>query len=281
MARVLMFVLLRCIVATGLVFVFILSVQEFLIFPGLGRLESLNKTRAHASLPAGIVSDFVVTGDGERIEVWFNDAAPIAGRGRRVAILFHGNADVVESAVWTQRWLASEGISSYSFDYRGFGKSSGWPSEEGIYQDSESVWRYVQAREQLPAGRMILFSWSVGTGFAAVLAAKVSPGALVLVSPYASLRKAIHDTSVYGNLSGFARYEVSTVQAVAALSSTCLIVAHGNRDTVIPVQHGREVVAAYQGKIPPVSFFQAAGDHGNILSLVQGKIMGALNSCIP
>src|SRR5690606_31161327 len=112
------------------------------------------------SLPPGVESVFVKTPDEKQLEVWRLAVA----ESRYVAIVFHGNAGDVENFFVFQQYLQTLGITSYGFDYRGFGKSSGWPSEEGLYIGSDTVIDYVLDKEGVDPDSLILVGVSIGSG---------------------------------------------------------------------------------------------------------------------
>ena len=123
---------------------FLIVTQDFHIFPGavfsLFRRKGL---RIANSLPPLIESHFIPTKDGKRLEVW-EHAAQFENESRKeVAIIFHGNGAPLETFLFTQMWFSEMGIKSYCFDYRGFGASSGWPSEQGLYEVGSSVADFV------------------------------------------------------------------------------------------------------------------------------------------
>ena len=85
--------------------------------------------------------------DGEKIEVWRVQENHSDKRTARVAIYFGGNGETIESLSNLSIWFDKMGFtSSYFLSYRGTGRSSGWPSENGIYEDSEALWRYKVAK---------------------------------------------------------------------------------------------------------------------------------------
>ncbi len=232
------------LVSMGLIVVLSQDVQ---IFPGAMMSFGNTSERSSGMLPEGVISKFITTKDGERIETWRKETTASGKSKVRGAIIFHGNAETVESSYHLQQWLASLGIWSYSFDYRGYNKSSGWPSEEGIYLDADSVWEHVRIKEKVVADEMLFLGSSIGTGPASYLATKVSPQLLILLSPYQSIPKVVQARPYLRMFAPFLWYDFPTEQFVSELKNTNLVVVHGEADPIIPVEQGRKVFAAYKG----------------------------------
>ena len=199
------------------------------------------------SPPAGVESNFVPTSDGESINYWRlkpTSEGPLRGYA---AVIFHGNGGALPMFVGIQEWLSGLGAVSYGFDYRGYGLSSGWPSEDGIYRDGEAVLQEVLNREKIGPEKLILYGLSIGTGFAAKKAASYQPAALVLVSPYISIPEVAAESFITRLLTPLLRYQVSTSKYVSEVKKSCFFVAHGRKDDIIPFSHGEKVYQAYKG----------------------------------
>ena len=111
------------------------------VFPNLTQsLFSEKGARSADKVPEGVKSFVIKTSDGEELETWRMSATQKDKNYPKMAIVFHGNAASVRTTYGYQDALNRVGIPSYSFDYRGIGRSTGWPSEKGLYKDSEAVW---------------------------------------------------------------------------------------------------------------------------------------------
>ncbi|NDC39734.1 MAG: alpha/beta fold hydrolase, partial [Proteobacteria bacterium] len=180
------FFLQRLVVGIGVVSFVLVVTQDFQIFPVVVTSLLTKKGSSPALLPEGVQSRFISTSDGERIESWHVGGNLSAGP---IALIFHGNGETVESVLHIQRWLSQRGIASYSIDYRGYGRSTGWPSEAGLYRDVEAFVRYVQSEQNASNRPFILWGSSIGTGFAAYASTILDSKALVLLAPYSNLRQ--------------------------------------------------------------------------------------------
>ena len=270
--------LIRLLISTLLVSTFFVLIQDFLLFPVLWN-RPLRWMVAPAESSGTTTRHLISTPDGPRVELFEqqpNDRKKIAS-----AILFHGNGEPATLMTGVQKWLAGFGVASYAFEYRGMGHSEGWPSEAGIDADAAAAWDFVNERERLPASKMIVIGQSIGTGFAAALAAAKKPGTLLLISPYTSLRERAAEEPLLGVLaSRFLKYNVPTREYVAQLpGESCLIIAHGELDSVIPFKHAGQVIQAFHGRQVFEIYSKTAG-HNDILRLEQKQIAQSIVECV-
>ncbi|MFN3840787.1 MAG: alpha/beta hydrolase [Cyclobacteriaceae bacterium] len=196
--------------------------QDALIF----QAEKLDPTYAYSfELPFQEIS--ISTDDGETLNALLFSPADTS---RGLILYFHGNAGSL------QRWgniasgLTAHGYQVLVFDYRGYGKSTGKPSEEGLYRDAEAIWEW--ATTHMPHQKQILFGRSLGSAVAAYLAARVNPDLLVLETPFDNLRGAVNP--VFRPLVNIfpLRYTFPTIDRVEQASCKKLIF-HGTDDPVV------------------------------------------------
>ena len=120
------------------------------------------------------------TADGERVIVWH-----IPPRDDRPLVLyFHGNGGSLRYRAARFQALADDGIGLVALSYRGYGGSSGSPSEQGLIADAEAA--YAFARKAYPAERIVLWGESLGTGVAVAIAAAHPVARVILQSPFTS-----------------------------------------------------------------------------------------------
>lgn len=266
---------LRLIISALTICLILIVTQNFQIFPKAVFSIFNSRTRDPKDLPPNVESIFITTEDAKRLELW---RLPSSSNSR-VAIVFHGNAGDVRNFFPYQQYLESIGITSYGFDYRGYGKSTGWPSEQGLYKDARAVVSYIMKRENIGSEQLIFLGVSIGGGAAAHAATEFNVGTLVLLSPFTSLPNAIKATPLFGFLDSFSFYEFPVEHDVKQLDNTCFIVAHGEKDNVIPFSQGQEVFRAYKGS--RFSSFIASPDasHNDVLFKIYGKLTKAIASC--
>lgn len=264
--------IVRGIIGTFVVSVVLILSQPLQVFPGVFSVSSQNGK----PLPKGVESIFVKTADGKQLEVW--RLAPPSPRG--VAVVFHGNAGNVENFFPYQQWAASNHLITYGFDYRGFGRSSGFPSEVGLYADTDAVYRYVIEREQVLPGTIVPVGISIGTGPAAYAAAKHSARTVVLFTPYTSLPDVARTLPVFGLLSSFLWYEFPVLSYLSSLKESCMVIAHGKLDEVIPFSHSVTLNEATKNT-NRVSFVASdIAHHNDILFATHQEVSAGLQRCL-
>jgi pimeloyl-ACP methyl ester carboxylesterase len=120
--------------------------------------------------------------DGVQLAAWYVPAE--ANRG--VVLFSHGNGGNISYNLPYVEILHRVGLSTFIYDYRGYGKSEGQPTEEGTYNDVAGAWRYLTESRKVPAGQILLYGQSLGGPIAAKLATEKTPAALILDSTFTS-----------------------------------------------------------------------------------------------
>ena len=165
-------------------------------------------------------------------------------------------------------------------EYRGYsGRGSGWPSERGLYEDGEAAFELARREEGIDSQEMVVLGSSIGTGIASHVAATFNPKALILLSPYTSLTEMVREMPLFGYLSPFLWYEFPSLKNIAKLRDTCVIAAHGHRDTVIPFQHSLRLRDAYNGASSFQLLESEQAGHNGILGYTQSQILTAITDC--
>lgn len=179
---------------------------------------------------------FFETSDGLRLHAWwFRAKAPDAP----VMIWFHGNAGNLTDRADMAWELARRGVSVFVFDYRGFGRSEGRPSESGIYRDAIAAYEYVRSKG---ATRIVLYGESIGGPYAAFVAKerKGQIRAVILENSFPSLKdvgNAIYHPLPLGWTAPFAMRTTAWLNE----AGVPVLVMHGTRDAVIPYRLGRQL----------------------------------------
>lgn len=263
---------IRLAIGFAVVSAFVIVTQDFQVFPTL----VTSVLGRGASTPGqGIERLSVKTQDGEELDVW---KMPAEGERRGVVMLFHGNADTLSNLSRFQRFLAAHQITSYGFDYRGAGVSTGWPTERGLYLDSEAVAKLVLEKEGITPKQLTLFGISIGTGPSTYLTSKLGAGNLILISPYYDFPSLVKEIPLFGLLTPFLKYRLPNAEHLKGVQSTPVMIFHGARDRTIPVSHSVRIVAEL-GNRPNVTFVQLDGvGHNDILGAAQDKLMENLKA---
>lgn len=178
---------------------------------------------------------------------------------------FHGNAGNISHRVDHLAFLSELGFNGVVFDYRGYGQSSGQPSEEGLVADGLAVVKYLQEKRAVDPRFLVYWGESLGGGVAAAVALKKPPRALVLQSTFTSVTDMAAETYPFLPVRWLARTKLPTVDRIPTFLFPKMIV-HSQADFTIPYRHGQKL---YQAALEPKKFFQTTGDH-NTSVLEQG-----------
>ncbi len=169
---------------------------------------------------------------------WF---VPAAGRAESdpmpVVVFFHGNAETIDFhddlvAGYTQR-----GVAVLLPEYPGYGHAGGSPSQQSIVNDAVAFVERVSRREDVDASRLVLHGRSLGGAVAVQVATRTEPAALILESTLRSVAEMAYSYGVPGFL---VRHPFRTDRVLGHLEIPSLIM-HGKRDTILPVDHGRDL----------------------------------------
>jgi len=201
--------------------------------------------------------------DGVKLFGWF---VPAPGNTMKGAMLLwcHGNAGNIIHRLDNVALLHRLGISVFLFDYRGYGRSAGSPSQQGLYLDALGAYDYLVQRRRVPAGRVVLFGRSLGGSVAGYVAGQRVAAGLLLESTFPSVA-AVAKAHYFGLpmhwLLG-ARFPLA--EHLQSVKIPTLII-HGDRDEIIPLALGKEVFAAAH---TPKEFYLVKGaDHNSLYRL--------------
>lgn len=211
--------------------------------------------------------------DGTRLNGWFFPARPVSDRRHLVLLLLHGNAGNISHRLgFAKAWLEL-GLNVFLFDYRGYGRSEGRPTEEGTYLDAQAAVAWLGQRGF--ASRVaIALGKSLGGGVAAELATREPLAALILQStfcripdigaelfPWLPVRR-LHSIH-YDTLSKLPRIHVP------------ILIAHSRQDTLIRFHHAERNFAAAN---EPKEFLEIAGHHTNVLEAGRDEYVRGLDA---
>jgi fermentation-respiration switch protein FrsA (DUF1100 family) len=197
------------------------------------------------------------TADGERLVAWqLEPDRPVAD-----IVYFHGNAGNLSVWLPVLATLHHLNLRVLALDYRGYGSSTGSPSEAGLYRDAEAVVRHVSRERGVGARRPLVF-WgrSLGGPVAAAATRIEAPDGLILESTFADKAAVVRSNPVLRVLSLFARYRFPTVEFLETFRKPILVL-HARGDSVISYALGREL---YERLSTPKQFVEIDGDHNDL-----------------
>jgi len=180
----------------------------------------------------------LTTKDQIEIQVWFRPP----DKGHDIVIFLHGNAGNLENRIEHLSTLASMGYGYIIPAWRGFGKSQGKPSMEGLYLDAESVIDFIQ-QKNYHLNKTIMVGESLGTGIATKMATKYKFKGLFLITPYTSIADRAGELFPFIFSQYLTKDNFKVLDNITKIQQPLLII-HGTNDTVIPHQHSEKIFAA-------------------------------------
>lgn len=176
------------------------------------------------------------TADGERVIAWHVPPRD----GKPLVLYFHGNGGSIAGRINRFRAITADGTGLLALSYRGYGGSTGSPTEVGLLADAAAAYGFATAR--VPAERIVLWGESLGTGVAVALAAERKVKALVLEAPFTSAADV--GAAVYWFLPVrlLMKDQFRSDQRIGNITVPVLIL-HGGRDRVVPMAFGERLYA--------------------------------------
>ena len=207
--------------------------QRSLLFP----LRPERTAPAQAGFPEA-QEHILTTQDGERLVTWLR---PPAGPENPLFLMFLGNGDNLGMIARHLRQMTEDGSGVLAVAYRGYSGSTGSPSESGLTQDAEAAYRF--AASVVPANRIVLFGYSLGSGVAVPLASRHETAALVLFAPFSSAVAIAEASYPWLPVRFLMKDQFRSIDVIGKVKVPILVV-HGERDGVVPINFGRELYAA-------------------------------------
>ncbi|MBW2650181.1 MAG: alpha/beta hydrolase [Deltaproteobacteria bacterium] len=231
-----------------MVLIFLLQ-PRFIYFPEREFYETPDK----AGLSYETVS--FKAADGVNLSGWFIPA----GKPRGVVLFCHGNAGNISHRLDSILVFHHLGLSTFIFDYRGYGASEGKPTEAGTYLDAEAAWRYLTEERDLPPTGIILFGRSLGGAIAARIAQDHKPEALIVESTFTSVPDIAADIYPFLPVRLLSRFDYNAGEYIGRVACPVLVI-HSTGDDIIPFAHGRRLFEAAK---EPKQFLEIAGTHND------------------
>jgi fermentation-respiration switch protein FrsA (DUF1100 family) len=207
---------------------------------------------------SGVSDVWMETTDKVRVHGWYSAARP-----GRVALFLHGNAGNVTHRMDKIKRLTAAGIGVLVLDWRGYGRSEGWPTESGLRKDARAAYEHLR-RSGFGGDQIVLYGESLGTTVATLLAAEVQCAGLVLEAPFPNVQSVAGKVlPVLGPLL-VRGYDAGSV--ISRIKAPKLFI-HGDRDEVIDLELGRRL---YTKAAQPKEFWLVKGAGHNDIAEVAG-----------
>lgn len=218
--------------------------------------------------------------DKKRINAWLVPASPAAA----IVLFCHGNAGNISHRLDKIRIFNSLGLGVLIFDYRGYGKSTGRPSEKGIYLDAEAAYQYLasaRASARAKTGTsgvmdVLFYGESLGCAVAAELALRHKPSGLILESPFTSIPDMGARLFPWLPVRLMVTNKYDSLAKIGGISCP-LLVLHSPDDEIVPFEMGRRLFEAAPG---PKEFVEISGSHNDGFIFAGKKYIEGIKSFV-
>ncbi|HTL59076.1 MAG TPA: alpha/beta hydrolase [Candidatus Limnocylindrales bacterium] len=204
---------------------------------------------------------YTETDDGVRLNGWFFPAETNSPRASLVILVCHGNAGNISHRLELCRVLLSAGVNVLVFDYRGYGRSRGRPSEEGTYRDAQAAYGWLQHRG-FHANQIIAFGESLGGAVATELTLRQQLGGLILENTFTSIADIGAELYPWLPVRRLASIRYDTCSKLPRINVPVLVM-HSRGDELIAFRHCEKNFSAAR---EPKLFCEIGGGHNDPLA---------------
>jgi fermentation-respiration switch protein FrsA (DUF1100 family) len=201
--------------------------------------------------------------DGETLHGWYFPQP----QGGPVVLYCHGNAGNISHRLDQISRLLGKNLQVLIFDYRGYGKSTGRPSEKGIYADGMAAFDYLVGMEGLSPDNIVVYGHSLGAAVAVEVALRREVKSLIIESAFASTKEMAKTMLLFRFLSPFLPVHYNSLEKLPQIRVPVLIM-HGEADEIVPFSMGEMLYGAARA---PKFFFPLKGAGHNDTYIVGGE----------
>lgn len=223
--KILLQIILLLGVLYGVLLLFLFLFQSRIIFQPF----KINQQTAF-SFDYRFEEHYLTTADDIRINALF---FPAEGLSKGVVLYLHGNRGNLNRWGQYHKDFTSLGLDFFIIDYRGFGKSGGRPSEEGLYKDAEAAYQWLSGR--YPSSQIIVYGRSLGSGPATYLTTRYPARQLILETPYDNIPNVVRAKSSVPIPAGLIRTHFPNDQRLSSVDIPAYIFV-GSHDQLIPLR---------------------------------------------
>lgn len=222
--------------------------ESFIYFP----FQDDNGNPSHLGLQYQDVE--IITQDNIKLHAWWVPAY----QARGTILICHGNAGNITDRLEKISVFNRLKLNCFIFDYRGYGKSQGTPTEQGTYYDVQAVWKYL-VDDGIPPEKIVVMGRSLGGAIAANSAFHNKPKALILEATFTSLPELGQRFYPYIPIKYLARIRYNTAGIISKIECPILII-HSKDDELVPLAHGKKL---YDLAHAPKDFLEITGGHND------------------
>ena len=226
--------------------------EKFIYFPQKYPQGAYDQAR---SIP-NLRDCWIKTEDGVTIHAWF---AP-AEKAKATLVVSHGNAGNISHRSLLLRSLQRHGFNVLMYDYRGYGRSEGTPTEDGIYKDGLAAYDYAVSLPEVKPKQVFLWGTSLGGAVAIDVATHRRVAGLILESTFTSAKDVARVVYPFLPVHLFMHTKLNSIDKIQTLTIPILLI-HGAHDSIIPISLGRKLFNAAN---EPKNFYEIPNaDHND------------------
>jgi fermentation-respiration switch protein FrsA (DUF1100 family) len=232
----------------------LLFLENTLVYPATSAASDWQQPWGH---PAEDIE--LQSADGTRLHAWWCPSS----QSKDVLLFAHGNGGNLSHRTWAIDQLRRAlGVSVLIFDYPGYGKSEGKPSEQGCYAAADAVYDWLTTVQKVPPARILLYGESLGGGVMVDLASRRPHRALILDRTFTSLPDVAASVYFFLPVHLLMRNRYDSLSKIGRCHRP-VFVMHGDVDRIIPFRLGQQL---FEAANEPKCFFAMPGvDHNNLL----------------
>lgn len=175
---------------------------------------------------------FLETSDKQDIHGWY---VPYSG-AKQTVLFLHGNAGNISSRLFRVKFYQSLNVNLFILDYRGYGKSKGRPSEQGLYKDVRAAYDYLVKEQNVETSQILVHGKSLGCAVAIDLCLDNEVGYLILESPFSSVPNIAKEVYPFLPCQLLSHQKYDNVSKIKSINVPKLIL-HGRYDDMIGYEH--------------------------------------------
>lgn len=217
----------------------------------------------------------LTTEDNVKVNAWYFPLTNACG----IVLICRNSSANMSYDINLIEFIQALQLEAMIFDYEGFGKSGGRPSEQGTYHDAQTAWKYLTLHRGKKPSEVVLWGNGMGGATAAWLAARENPAGLIIQSGYTSLPDLL--AGHYKQVPHFVvrilcRYKYNTSGFLASVKCPVLIF-HSKDDDNIPFEHGQKLLEAAHA---PKWFIETGGLHGDEIFASRSVLKSAITNFV-
>jgi hypothetical protein len=191
---------------------------------------------------------------GHQTHGWF---IPAPGHPAGTVLFSHGNAGNIADRLESADIFRRMGLNVFVYDYGGYGKSTGRPSERRCYADATAAWEYLTETRGISPERVVLFGRSLGGAVTIDLASRITPAGVIAESTFTSTVDRAREMYPMFPVRWLLRHRFNSLDKMDKITAPLLLI-HSREDTTIPFHHGQRLFDRAMGT---KTFLEITGDH--------------------